>query len=476
MKKNRLAFLVLLFVQIMIFAQDSKNTDESVLTKIKDIAYIAMSDPNYLVTAGDVYNLSYVMGGKLMNVNLIVDISYNVKILNLATINVNGLTFSQFKRQVENIIRKNYPLSGAQLIMVKPSIFKVIIKGEVLKVVEVEANALTRLSNVIQNSFTEYSSTRNIEIVSMNGKKRSYDLFMAYRNGDFSQDPFLRPGDTIIINRLDRKVTITGSVERPGTYELLKNENLKELIEVYGGGLKEFTDVSKLTVTRNNKTEEFPIGSFFKIENEEKMEPFKVQNNDIVHIPNEMEFKSSIILEAGENITHIPFIEGADLLSMVRAYRSKFSPLSDTKNAYLMRNGEKIYTNFNRIFYDIGYNELIGLERGDIIVVPVLQQTVMVIGAVVRPGAYKYVPGKTYEYYIALAGGFDLQRNAVSSVKIKDASDKKMNKKDYILPGSIITASSNSFLYNVMPYLTFIASVLGIIATTVGLVFTLKGK
>ena len=217
MKKNRLAFLVLLFVQIMIFAQDSKNTDESILTKIKEGAYIAMSDPNYLVTAGDVYGLSYAMGGKIVNINLIVDISYNVKILNLATINVNGLTFSQFKRQVEDIIRKNYPLSGAQLLMIKPSVFKVIIKGEVLKVAEVEASALTRLSNVIQNSFTEYSSTRNIEIVSLNGKKRSYDLFMAYRNGDFSQDPFLRPGDIIIIKRLSRKVKITGSVERPGT-------------------------------------------------------------------------------------------------------------------------------------------------------------------------------------------------------------------------------------------------------------------
>ncbi|UTY23136.1 polysaccharide biosynthesis/export family protein [Treponema denticola] len=472
MKKNRLAFLVLLFVQIMIFAQDSKNTDESILTKIKEGAYIAMSDPNYLVTAGDVYGLSYAMGGKIVNINLIVDISYNVKILNLATINVNGLTFSQFKRQVEDIIRKNYPLSGAQLLMIKPSVFKVIIKGEVLKVAEVEASALTRLSNVIQNSFTEYSSTRNIEIVSLNGKKRSYDLFMAYRNGDFSQDPFLRPGDIIIIKRLGRKVKITGSVERPGTYELLENENIKELIEIYGGGLREFTDVSKLTVTRNNKTEEFPIGSFFKIENAEKMEPFKLQNNDIVHIPNEAEFKSSIILEAGADVTSIPFIEGADLLSVVRAYRSKFSSLSDTKNAYLMRNGEKIYTNFNRIFYDRDYNELIALEKNDIISVPVLQQTVVVIGAVLRPGSYPYVPGKTYEYYIALAGGFDLQRNAISSVKIRDAADKKMNKKDYILPGSIITASSNAFLYNVMPYITFI----GTIVTIIGGIFTIIDK
>lgn len=471
MKKNKLLFIFLLFAGIISFSQDNNN-----MGLVKETAYIAMSDPNYLVTAGDVYGLNYVMAGKPINVNLIVDISYSVKILNLATIKVNGLTFSQFKKQVEDIIRNNYPLSGAQLIMIKPAVFTVMIKGEVLKAIEVQASALTRLSAVIKNSLTEYSSTRNIEIISMSGKKRSYDLFIAYRNGDFSQDPFLRPGDTILIKRLHRKVTIGGSVERPGTYELLENENLKELIEVYAGGLKEFTDVSKITIARNNKTEEFPIGSFFKIQNENNIEPFKLQNNDVLHIPNELEFKSSIILDTGSGIINIPFVEGADLLSIVRAYRSKFSPLSDTKNAYLMRDGKKIYTNFNKIFYDIDYNELIVLESEDIIVVPVLQQTVIVTGAVLRPGSYTYSPGQTYEYYVALAGGFDLERNAVSSVKIKDASGKKMNKKDFILPGSIITASSNNFLYNVMPYLTFIASVLGIISTTLTLVFTLKGK
>jgi len=494
MKKNRLAFLVLLFVQIMIFAQDekeyeqlklpSKNEEKDITTKNYSPlvnADIAMSTPGYLVTAGDVYGLVYSMGGKIINVNLIVDISYNVKILNLATINVNGLTFPQFKKQVEDIIRKNYPLSGAQLLMIKPSVFKVIIKGEVLKAVEVQADALTRLSNVIQNSFTEYSSTRNIEIVSLNGKKRSYDLFMAYRNGDFSQDPFLRPGDTIIINRLNRKVKITGSVERPGTYELLENENLKELIEIYGGGLKEFADISKLTINRNNKTENSPMGNFIRLE-KEGIASFILQNRDIINIPDSIEFKPVITLEfekrekeeAFSYTEVIPFTEGADLVSIVRAHRYLFSRTADTKNAYLMRNGKKIYSNFNKIFYDIDYNEKILLESGDAIIIPEIVQKIIVAGAVVKPGAYPYVPGKTYEYYIALAGGFINNQNTFSSVKIQDASGKKMNKKDYILPDSVITASSNAFLYNVMPYLTFIGTIVTIVGGILTIIYKLN--
>lgn len=157
--------------------------------------------------------------------------------------------------------------------------------------------------------FTTYSSSRNIQVISVEGNKKEYDLFKPHVMVIFLKI-LLRPGDTVVIQRVERRVTISGSVERPGVYELLENENLKDLIEIYAGGLKEFTDISKITVTRNNKTEDFPVGSFFKIENKESIAPFKLNNNDIVHIPNEMEFKSSIILDAGSGITHIPFTEG----------------------------------------------------------------------------------------------------------------------------------------------------------------------
>lgn len=484
MKKNKFIITIILLIQLMVFSEDK---EEEIVPKGKaglsfnNVDYsvsaeIAMSHPDYLVAAGDIYELAFMAGDKPVAFKIIIDIAYNVKILNLATIYANGLTYAQFKKQVEDIVRKNYPLSGAQLVMLKPAIFTVAVKGEVLSAAEVRASSLTRLSNVIGGFSTSYSSNRNIQIVSVSGKVKEYDLFKATRYGDFSQDPFLRPGDTIIIQRLQREVSIGGSVERPGTYQLLENENLKELIEIYGGGLREFTDISKLTVTRNNKTELYPLGSFIKIEEKEKIDSFVLENQDSVYIPNELEFKSAIILDAGSGIIRIPFTEGADLVSVVRAYRGQFGALADTKNAYLMRDDKKIYTNFNRIFYDIDYNEKVYLQLGDKIVVPVLQQTVIVAGAVVNPGAYPYVPGKTYEYYVALAGGFVNQQNAFASVKIRDASGKKMNKKDHILPDSVITASSNAFLYNAMPYLTFISSVLGIIATTIGLVFTLRGK
>ena len=62
---------------------------------------------------------------------------------------------------------------------------------------------------------------------------------------------------------MERKVYIYGSVERPGTYQLLPGENLKELVEYYGGGLTSLANTNKIKVTRisddENKTGSFII-------------------------------------------------------------------------------------------------------------------------------------------------------------------------------------------------------------------------
>ena len=53
-----------------------------------------------------------------------------------------------------------------------------------------------------------------------------------------SQNPYLRPGDVITINKFDRKVSISGAVKRGGSYELKDGEILKYEICPEDFGLK----------------------------------------------------------------------------------------------------------------------------------------------------------------------------------------------------------------------------------------------
>jgi protein involved in polysaccharide export with SLBB domain len=162
------------------------------------------------------------------------DSTYRIRVANLAVVDVAGKTYPELKQLVESIVVKNYPMSGVQFVLATPAVFKVTLKGEVNSVQERNAGALSRLSTVVAGSFTAYSSTRDIEITSLSGKKKSCDLFKADRLGDLSQNPYVRPGDVITIKRTSRRVTVNGAIERPGAYQLLEGENYAALVTSYG--------------------------------------------------------------------------------------------------------------------------------------------------------------------------------------------------------------------------------------------------
>ncbi|GHU07504.1 hypothetical protein FACS1894151_01920 [Spirochaetia bacterium] len=97
-----------------------------------DQVQIAISSPSYPVTSGDVYSLTYVAGGLPVSYMITVDSSYRIRVSNLGTLNAAGKTYVQLKRDTETIVSNNYPLSGVQLVLIKPSVFTVYIKGELL--------------------------------------------------------------------------------------------------------------------------------------------------------------------------------------------------------------------------------------------------------------------------------------------------------------------------------------------------------
>ncbi|GHV27894.1 hypothetical protein AGMMS4952_10360 [Spirochaetia bacterium] len=218
---------------------------------------IAISSPSYPVTSGDVYSLTYMASGVPVNYLITVDASYRIRISNLAVIDVAGKTYPALKKEAETIVSNNYPLSGVQLTMIKPSSFTVYIKGEVNSAGEWTTWAMGRLSSVLNGALYAYSSTRNITVTAANGRVKTYDLFKAQRFGDLSQDPYLRPGDVITVKLIDRKVSVYGEVKRPGSYELLPGEHIQELIRNYANGYTSGADTSGIELTRygENKRE-----------------------------------------------------------------------------------------------------------------------------------------------------------------------------------------------------------------------------
>lgn len=446
---------------------------------------IAMSSIDYPVTAGDVYTLAFASGSTNVSYTVSVDSTYKFRVANLAVLNVAGLTFVQLKKQVEDIVSKNYPLSGVQLVLISPAVFQVTVEGEVQQTEIRQAWAMTRLSSIIDGVLTDYSSTRDIVITSSSGKETVYDLFKASRDGDLSQDPYVRPGDTITVNRVSRKVSIKGAVERPGSYELLKNETLKDLIDVYGGGFTDYADKNRIQLSRYDLATRNT--SVFYITEKQIEENLELLNHDVVSVVTTSDLRPVMFIEGAVaepgKITEVSSVAEMDRITvrydyetnyayLVRNYEKYFRSTSDLSHAYIIREDQIIHLDINRILYDKEYQVDITVQPYDTLRIPFRLYYVTVSGAVANPGRYPYVPDRDWEYYIGLAGGFDEGRNISGAVKITDAKGKRHKISDPITPETTITARTNRMSYqinrNVTPWLTiistFVSSILSIVS------------
>ncbi|MGI5089170.1 polysaccharide export protein [Treponema sp. OMZ 305] len=491
----------------------ASNSDAE--TESKRLAQQAMANPDYRVLPGDIYQLGYTIGQNAVSYQIVVDSSGIIRVSNLGSVNTNGKTFLAVKKQVETLVSQNYPLSVVQFVLTAPSTFTVTVKGEVNKTTEVKAWGLMRASQAITGLLTDFASNRYLSITGRSGKTIDYDLFQAIRFGDLTQDPYLSPGDVISIPRVKRRVTLSGAVERPGTYELAETETLAQLIDVYGSGYTAGANRTQVKITRTTNTEDgsTKFDSFFVALSGEPDGNEQLQHLDKVYIDTQKTLRPFVYLDmpldaetrAGllaDNQTGnirgglsnqttasainkdsegkivattipIPFNEGDDLISIVRERLPIFTkPWIDVTGAYIFRQGKQIPINLSPLLFDQSYHEIIPIEAEDRLVVPEIKQTVTVDGAVTNPGSYPYTPGRKADFYIALAGGFDYQRNTGGAVVIRDVYGKKLTKDDILGPNTIITAKSNAFMYNFnmyVPLITVTATILTIITSIITL-------
>jgi protein involved in polysaccharide export with SLBB domain len=481
-------FGILFFYTLSLVAQEGETREGQIRegqtresqTREELNAQLARSNPDYLVTAGDIYTLAYNANGTPITYIITVDSSYRVRISNMGIINAAGRTFRQLKNDAETIVSNNYPLSGVQLVLTQPGIFRVFVNGEVETATELSTWALARLSS-LTGYMTAYASFRNITIKSGNGQVRNYDLFKAERLGDLTQNPYLRPDDVITFNRFERRVTIDGSVERPGVYQLLTGENLKDLIETYASGFTPLADPTRMEIVRYVDSDVVSGDKIF-IGEADMVSNYHLENYDTVFIPTIVQLRPVFFVEGAIKNTDMEvtgpsssyrevviFNSGETYSSVVRRNSRWFTAESDTLNAYIERGTDRIPINLNRILYDANFRSEVSIEENDVLIIPFRQYFVTVAGAVANPGRYPYIPDREWDYYISLAGGFVPGRNSSDKVRIQDINGKTLTKTDVIGPETTITAATNHFLYYFNQFAPIITTVLSIVTTVISI-------
>ncbi len=368
----------------------------------------------------------------------------------------------------------------------------VVVEGEVTRAGIAEVDGLTRLSEVVEERATEYADTRNVIVNRRDGTTERYDLFGYERNGDLTENPYLRPYDTVRLMRAERIVTIDGEVRRPGTYQLRPGEQLGELIERYSDGATAEADLDGIRIVRITETDATSQTIEVSFTGNERID---LKDRDMVTVRTKDEFLPVAFFEGaiftGEDLStevregvETPssgfarytyrFLPGERLSHAVRQLSDRFLPSADLENAYMMRplheGGATIAIDLERLTYERNPEVDPKLRPGDRIMIPFYQQFVTITGGVRAPGRIGYVPDRTYEYYLAQAGGIDPNRHMGEWPKITTIDGERRDRDEVIRPEDRIHFATNSPIF----YLGPITTVLSLITSTVSMYLLLS--
>jgi protein involved in polysaccharide export with SLBB domain len=281
-------------------------------------------------------------------------------------------------------------------------------------------------------------------------------------------------------------VILAGNVYAPGTYQLQEGETLSDLVSSYGGGVLNNADVQKIRIQRYDKQSgawQVTYADLFG------GKPMALQHLDQVVIDT---LKSSVRTvtiegsvaanEAYDNLSSTAlmgtssgrifyqFYPGESVRQMLEAIAPRLMTVSDLDGTYLLRGQKRIPLKAQQILYGDDPNARMTLESGDIFIIPFNQRFISVSGAVVRPGVFAYVPDKSSNYYLALAGGFSDDASVPTSIKVFGPTGEKLDSSGEIPAESTINVAKNTFIKDIAPTVAVIGLVSSILAIVGGVI------
>jgi len=398
--------------------------------------------------------------------------------------------------------------------------------GESYKPGAYTLSAMSNVSNAlfVSGGVTKLGSLRNIE-VRRNGKiKGVYDFYDFLLKGDTSSGVKLEDGDAIFIPFIQNKVKLDGSFKRPGNYEIVAGESLKDAISFAGGYKSEVVDSSILEISSIDKSEGKRIIEYFS-RSEAKMNRL-LRDGDSINISHRQgllsksvelkgEFKNpgvysilpgdrvlDVITRAG-GYTDEAYAEGIVFLrkqvakkqkegftrsaeelerTMINIISSGQIPnISEFTLAPLaqliarLRNEDPIgrqVVNFDYLTLKSDPSSNIYAQDGDEIYIPRRPESLYIVGEVLNSTTLRFDPKNNVQDYIRLAGGLNDQADKDRMFVIypngaaEIVGNSFFRSSSSLIPGSTIVVSRDSRTFDVYSILEVVTPIFADLATS----------
>lgn len=425
-------------------------------------APIALEEPidpkTYVCGPGDVFELNF-WGKQNFRLKIAVDLEGRTFISKVGFVEVAGKTLAVVRDSVKKKVRGNYPGLMFELTLVSPRTFLVHVVNNVKQPGTYASHPVERVSAVLATAggATNGGSRRRIAVHHRNGTVITADLVMYELTGDTAYNPFVLDGDVIAVPFADVVTTISGAVRRPGTYELVKTKDVAELLDLAGGFASGAAKALPVRVVHKNAhqqdvAEDLPVGDAPNA---------ALHDDDRVIVRGSEDLQRSVMLlgavvgaeaiDAAASSKRLAFVEGDTVLSLIDRAGGIKAP-GDLRHAYIARpqpsgSPTMIAVDLDALLVKRDFSADRPIQMGDTIVVPPMQYSVLVEGAVSRAGLYNYNPLFGVPEYIAHAGGRTRTAKDMDDVKLIDATGRTHGYKHgmKLAPGDAILVPERNF-------------------------------
>ncbi len=418
-----------------------------------------MSTTRYKLTPGDIYQLAITMPPSTSTFHLVLQENYDLAVPQLGTLNVRGLYFADVRKMITDGLRKSYPYAEfISLTLESPARFDIVVFGGVLTPGTVTVNATQRVSDALILAGRTLPGASYRTIMLIRGETQTkVDLLRYQLDGTSEEDPFLEPGDKVLVPPAGLIVTLSGQVRYPGAFEMLPGETLATLIG-YAGGLLPDANTAQIELIRfaANGTSSRTLLAMADapsatLANADKVRvPSIAENAKMVLVTGAL-FGAPVAIDKAVPVPltpvaiNIPWVPGLTLLTVLQALGGP-TPYADTRNATILHKATGMSTLFDveALWTSRDPSRDVVLEPGDTVSIPIVNQ-VFVTGQVNAPGKLPYDPGYRVTDYIKASGGVNPVTADPNSIWFvgKDGKLTRTGLASPVAPGAVIFVDMN---------------------------------
>lgn len=430
-------------------------------------------DPDtYVIGPSDEFLL--VLSGATENKHPLLVLPEGTVILpNIGAFQAAGLTITEFRTRLKDALRSYYRNMDIDCQLVFPRTFITYVLGAVGKPGAVELVPPFRLSTAIEvaGGVVKDGSRRRVEIREGNEVINTVDLFVFAHEGDVSQNPVLREGQTVFVPFYETRVTIMGEVRRGRAYEMLPGETIGDLLDFAGGftssAVKDRIVLERLEANGDVAVKQLDIAEARDI---------TVMDRDVVVVPDNRSFPGvpHVMVFGGGGRQGKFNIKPGETLAEFVPRMIRFGEEHDLSKAVLERrteSGQPVFIPFDA--EKIAAGEAPGdevLASGDIINVPAVDKVVYVGGEVVAPAEIPFQRGLPAGRYVAMAGGPN-ESGSIDKLLILslDGTSRKASRDSIVFRGETILVQrrTSKIIGSIFIGLTSLTSlILSIVAVT----------